>query len=130
MLPIYPGQRTDCGHLFCLECILDWLSAQLSDFQARNPGFTLTENTIDVLKDPLSNPDGFVEAVKTVKLRYPQFTCPVCRSAIKRRPIQSVIMEYVSTDLCAPGRGDAEVAPPLQHDLSQVNRRFEPYLLF
>lgn len=124
------GRRTNCGHSFCLECILGWLSVQLDDFQASNPGFILADNAMDILRNPLSNPDGFVEAVKMAKLRYPRFTCPACRSVMTRRPVPFVAVEHVFTNPCVRGGGGAEAAPPSQLDLSQANRCFEHYLLF
>lgn len=103
---------------------------QLGGFQERNPDFVLTDHTIDVLKNPLSNPNGFVEVVKTVKRRYPQFTCPACRSVMTKRPVPSVAVEHALTDLCVGGAHGREVTTPPQLDLSQVNRWFERYLLF
>lgn len=125
-----PGRRTACGHPFCLECILGWLSVQLSGFQEGNPGFTLTDHTIDALKDPLSNPRRFIEAVKVVKRRYPQFTCPTCRSKMTKRPFPFIVVGRELTDLCVGGRHGVGMTPPLQLDIGQVDRLFERYLLF
>ncbi|KAF9642755.1 hypothetical protein BDM02DRAFT_3132878 [Thelephora ganbajun] len=130
--------RIMCDSVACVERIRETRCIQ-------NTGQSLEENTVEFwhlpvtverdkgfrdmlnlpidiqapLYDPLSNPDGFVEAVKMVKLRYPQFTCPACRSVMTKRPIPFAVMEHVFTDLCVPERGDTEAAPPLQLDLSQ-----------
>ena len=124
-----PG-RASCGHSFCLECILGWLSVQLGDFRERNPGFILDDHTIDILKNPLSDPDGFVEAVKMAGRRYPRFTCPACRSVMTKRPVPLVIAESAFADLCVWERHGVEVMPPAQLDRGQVNHLFERYLLF
>lgn len=123
-----PGRSTDCGHMFCLDCILRWLATQLEDLLGGDPTMVLGDHLTDGTRDPLRDPEAFVVAAKLVDALELRFSCPSCRSVMIKRPIPALAMEEV---MCGLGMGEkGEVGGVTVERLHHANASFEQYLLF
>lgn len=81
---------TECGHVFCLGCLLNWFDSTHVHFLNRHPGYTpLPPYFEKVLRRPFEFPDDFYRISKHMaKHPGPEYTCPSCRNAVTRRPVE------------------------------------------
>ena len=109
---------------------MGWLETQMKDLlgEDEGPRLTIGAYIIGNVKNPLSDPEGFIEASEVVDALQLQFSCPTCRSVIGKRPIPAVAVEEVILQL---GMGESSEGGGLtQEHLRQANNSFEQYLLF
>lgn len=119
---------TDCGHMFCLDCVLRWLETQMEDILGEDSHYFLDDCIIDAMRDPLTDPGAFIEASEVVEVLQLQFSCPFCRSVMRKRPIPAVALEEVIHGL---GIYKGGVAGTITKEcLRQANSSFAQYLLF
>ena len=114
--------------MFCLDCILCWLAAQLEELLGPNQTAALGNHLVDALRDPPRDPEAFVVAAGLVDILGLRFSCPSCRSVIQKKPIPAVAVEDIMRGL---GMGDeGELGTVTSDRLCQANGAFERYLLF
>ena len=114
--------------MFCLDCILCWLAAQLEELLGPNRTPALGKHLVDALRDPPRDPEAFVAAAGLVDILGLRFSCPSCRSVIQKKPIPAIAVEDVMRRL---GMGDeGELGAVTADSLRQANDAFERYLLF
>jgi hypothetical protein len=82
----------ECGHVFCLNCLLSWFDKAYAKFIARHPGGNpLSQELQAVLQHPHDNPKQWGEAYSSVlQLPHPHYMCPTCRAAVTRRPLEDL----------------------------------------
>ena len=83
---------------------------------------------INAIRDPLGDPEAFVEAAAVVDALQLYFSCPSCRSVMRRRPIPAVAVREIIGGLGLGDRSEVEAATTDQ--LRQANDAFERCLLF
>lgn len=81
---------TECGHVFCLGCILDWFDNTHVRFLNSHPEYTpLPPYFQGVLRRPFEFPQDFFRvSMHMAHHPGPQYTCPSCRMAVTRRPVE------------------------------------------
>jgi hypothetical protein len=81
---------TECGHVFCLGCLLNWFDDIHVRFLNTHPGYTpLPQQLKAVLRRPLDFPLECSRAYAYIsQFPSPKYTCPSCRTAVTRRPIE------------------------------------------
>jgi len=85
-----PYRLTECGHVFCLGCLLSWFDDVHVRFLSTHPGYTpLPSHLRVVLQRPLEFPKECYKAhVHMAQFPGPQYTCPSCRTVVTRRPVE------------------------------------------
>jgi hypothetical protein len=111
--------------VFCLDCILRWLETQ--DSLGEDLRLSLWDHIVNTVKDPLRNPEAFVGVAGVVNALQLQFSCPSCRSVMRKRPIPAVTVEEVMRSLGLSEGSEVEAATA--DHLRQANGAFERYLL-
>ena len=90
MVPEDGYRLTECGHVFCVGCLLDWFGDVHARFINSHPEYTpLPPFFEEVLRRPFEFPQDFYRAsVHLAQYPGPQYTCPSCRTAVTRRPVE------------------------------------------
>jgi len=85
-----PYRLTECGHVFCADCLLKWFDDIHVRFLTTHPGYTpLPPRFKAVLRRPLEFPHDCYKAYLHMTLSpTPQYTCPSCRTVVTRRPVE------------------------------------------
>jgi hypothetical protein len=83
---------TECGHVFCLGCLLTSFDDIHTRFLNANPGYTpLSLSFKEALREPLKFPSVCYKAhVHMAKSPHPEYTCPSCQNAVTRRPVEEL----------------------------------------
>lgn len=81
---------TECGHVFCLGCILDWFDSIHVRFLESHPEYTPVPSYLkEVLRRPFEFPQEFFRvSMHLAQHPGPQYTCPSCRKAVTHRPVE------------------------------------------
>lgn len=81
---------TECGHVFCLGCVLDWFDNTHVRFLNSHPEYTpLPAYYQGVLRRPFEYPQEFFKvSMHLTHHPSPQYTCPSCRMTVTRRPVE------------------------------------------
>ena len=81
---------TECGHVFCVGCMLDWFDSTHVQFLSNHPEYTpLPPYYQGVLRRPFEYPQDFSRvSMYMAHHPSPQYTCPSCRVAVTRRPVE------------------------------------------
>lgn len=95
-----------------------------------DPSISLSAYVIEAMKDPLSDPEAFVEVSELVDILQLQLLCPFCRSVMRKRPIPAVAVEEVIRGLDMGLNERGEVEANSEERLGKANTSFEQYLLF
>ena len=111
-----------------MGCILRWLETQIKDLLREDFHLLLEGHIIDTIRDPLRYPEAFVEVAEVVDVLQLGFSCPSCRSVMRKRPIPAVAVEEVMRGLGLGERSEVETATA--DHLRRANDAFERYLLF
>ena len=90
MVPEGHSSLTECGHVFCVSCILDWFDNTHVQFINGHPGYTpLPQYLKEVLRRPFDYPHDFYRvSMHLTQYPGPQYTCPSCRTIVTRRPVE------------------------------------------
>lgn len=90
---------TECGHAFCLDCLLNWFDDVHARFLNTHPGYApLPPQLKTVLRRPLDFPLESGRAFAYIsQFPGPQFTCPSCRAAVTRRPIEDFKLKALAS---------------------------------
>jgi hypothetical protein len=90
MAPDHGFSLTECGHVFCLGCTLDWFDNVHVQFLNSHPEYTpLPPYFQAVLRRPFEYPQDFYRvSLYMAHHPGPQYTCPSCRKAVTRRPVE------------------------------------------
>ena len=90
IVPEDSSSFTECGHVFCLCCIIKWFDDTHVRYLNSHPGYTpLSPYFKQVLQRPFAFPRDFSRVSKHVAQHPgPQYTCPSCRAAVTRRPVE------------------------------------------
>ena len=80
----------ECGHVFCLGCMLDWFDNTHVRFLGSHPDYTpLPPYLKGMLQRPFEHPQDFFRASMYMTHNPgPQYTCPSCRMTVTRRPVE------------------------------------------
>ena len=106
---------------------MSWLETQAKDLLGESSRLDLYV-IADAMKDPLFDPEAFIEASRVVDDLQLHFSCPFCRSVMRKRPIPAIVVEDVIRRLGMDKNGEEEAI--VEELLCQVNDSFEQYLLF
>ena len=90
MAPEDDSSLTECGHVFCINCLLDWFDSTHVQFLSSHPGYTpLHPHFKEVLRRPFEFPQDFFRvSMHMTQYPGPQYTCPSCRKTVTRRPAE------------------------------------------
>lgn len=111
----------ECGHVFCLGCLLNWFDETHVRFLDSHPGYAPpTAYLRMVLQRPLEFPQECYKALMHMaQFPGPEYTCPSCRTAVTRRPVEDfklkALVSWLSSvqgvkppkPIVPPGTGDA-----------------------
>ncbi|CAK5262431.1 unnamed protein product [Mycena citricolor] len=89
-----PYILNDCGHTFCVDCLVKWLSACLAQHRNTHPHW---RPGVPSLPPAFAYEPRNPAIAGMVTWRYqtsqPQYTCPSCRKAMKSRPTEDYTLK-------------------------------------
>ena len=90
MAPEGDSSLTECGHVFCLGCLLNWFDSTHVQFLNSHPEYTpLSPHFKEVLRRPFEfHQDFYRLSMHMTQHPGPRYTCPSCRKAVNRRPVE------------------------------------------
>jgi hypothetical protein len=90
MTPDQGFSLTECGHVFCRGCTLDWFENVHVQFLDSHPEhIPIPPHFQAVLRRPFEYPQDFSRASLYVAHHPgPQYTCPSCRKPVTRTPVE------------------------------------------
>ena len=90
IVPEGDPRLTECGHVFCAGCLLDWFDSTHVQFLNSHPEYIpLPPHFEKILQRPFEFPQDFYRAsMHMAQYPHPQYTCPSCRKAVTRRPVE------------------------------------------
>lgn len=106
---------------------MSWLETQAKDSLGEDSRLDLYI-IADAMKAPLFDPEAFIEVSGVVDALQLHFSCPFCRSVMRKRPIPAIAVEEVIRRLGMDENGEADAIS--EERLCQANDSFEQYLLF
>ena len=82
---------TECGHVICLGCLLQWFENLHVKFLLEHPGYVnLTAENKQSLGQPLVFPRECGRACEHLEhsAPHPHYTCPTCQTRVTRTPLK------------------------------------------
>ncbi|KAH8115506.1 hypothetical protein DFH11DRAFT_1543002 [Phellopilus nigrolimitatus] len=110
-----PATLVGCGHSFCEKCLHDWFNTAFTQHVQLHPDFLagpqIPEDLARHSNDPRVAP--VIEQIRAdfrKRVPSPEYTCPTCRVAVKRRPVEVyALKEFVRK--AAKLLGESEEGP-------------------
>ena len=125
------GSRlADCGHVFCMGCIVDWFDAAHTQFLSSHPQYVPpTRFHQEVLQQPLKCPQAFrLASAYLAQYPVPRYTCPFCRKDVTRSPAEDRKVKAVVSWLSSvQGIDPPETRNPPG---TSTNKMFDGYFIF
>ncbi|CAK5281344.1 unnamed protein product [Mycena citricolor] len=101
-----------CGHTFCLDCLVEWLSTCLAQHMNTHPHERPGVPNLPpaFVYDP-RNPVVAAMVAQHHQTSQPQYTCPSCRKAMKSKPTEDFALKaLIHTLAAAIGQSDPKEA--------------------
>ncbi|KAK7057439.1 RING-type domain-containing protein [Favolaschia claudopus] len=82
-----PYNLSNCGHTFCVKCLVEWFNTCLAQHMAANPNWHATNQPAYHLSHPRIRAHPYIAALIASQGPQPDFSCPTCRAAVTVKPI-------------------------------------------
>ncbi|KAH8113505.1 hypothetical protein DFH11DRAFT_304147 [Phellopilus nigrolimitatus] len=110
-----PATLVGCGHSFCEKCLHDWFNTAFTQHVQLHPDFLAGPQIPEDLARHSNNPRvaPVIEQIRAdfrKRVPSPEYTCPTCRVAVKRKPVEVyALKEFVRK--AAKLSGESEEGP-------------------
>lgn len=122
--------RLECTHIYCFECLAKHLETTRKRFLRNQCWYRPREDYIHALRQPLSNPKVYLEAMEWIRVNpTPDYRCVFCCNPIARKPIQDFTLQTI-TEGFSQDREKAISGGGAHERIVGVDGLFDKYLLF